>query len=414
MYFHPEPVGIAPMATDLAKYLAEAGWDVTVVAGMPKLPAWEPYEGFQGRWLMRNSTTAGAKIIRTWIYIPEKPKVGLMKAWRRVLFDTSIAVSGFPAALTQGRPDIILTLTPPLQLAAAAIALKKFWRCPIVNWIQDIVPDAALSVGMMKEGAMIRLARKLENFVYREVDHIAVISEGFIGNLEGKGVPSEKISVITNWADIRRFDEVTPTDRRAQRAALGVGEKDFVLMHAGSLAAKQVMENVVRAMKLMEDQRDVHVFFLGDGIRKRALQEEVARLSVPRITFLPTTTGDAFIHKLRAADLLIVNQSRELVDALVPSKLLTYLPAQKPVIAAVNKLSEAARFVEKSRCGLLVEPEVPEAFAKATFLLKNQPEECAEMGRRGDQFVRQNFAKPAVLKQFEDLLIRFAGPADRF
>ncbi len=407
MYFHPEPVGIAPMATDLADFLAENGWDVTVVAGMPKLPAWEVYEGFRGKWLQREKR-GKVNLIRTWVYVPEKPKTGLMKASRRVLHDCSIALTAFPFALSGGRPDVILTISPPLQLPAMGIFLKKWWRCPVVNWIQDIVPDAALNVGMMQEGRMIRMARKLEQFVYRNVDRIAVISEGFENNLIAKGVPKEKLFLLTNWADVHRFG--IPSERNRFREQLGVRPNDFVMIHAGSLAAKQVMENVVRAMKLLEAHRDIYFFMLGDGIRKAAIQEEIQKLNAPRCHFLPTTTGPDYVNLLRAADLLVLNQSQDLVDALVPSKLLTYLPAERPVIAAVNEKSEAARFVRKSGCGIVVEAEAPEQFAAGVIQMKNLPDsERSRMAAEGNCFVRKQYEKNVVLNRLEAFLQQLAS-----
>lgn len=393
------------MATGLADHLSGQGWDVTVLTGVPKMPDWRIYPEYRGRLIVRERR-GRIDLVRTWVYVPQKPKQGVMKAWRRILSDTSMGAVPLPVALTLPRPDVIISITPPLQMAAAAIALKKIWRCPLINWVQDIVPDAALNVGMMKPGLAVSLGRKLEQFVYRHSDRIAVISPGFAANLRAKGVPAAKLCLLTNWTDLSQFD--CADSREEVRRSLGVQPDDFVLMHAGSMALKQMLENVVRAMKLLEGQRDIHLFLVGGGSRKEAIERETARLGVPRVTFLPAASGAAYVNILRAADLLILNQSRDLVDSLVPSKLLTYLPAQKPVIAAVNSASEAARFIAASGSGVVVEPENPRSFADAVLDLKHRPADCARMGAEGSRFVRDNFARETVLDRFSEDLRRLA------
>jgi colanic acid biosynthesis glycosyl transferase WcaI len=400
MYFSPEPVGIAPMATDLAEYLAGLGWDVTVVAGMPKLPAWEAYEGYRGKWFLRE-TRGRVKVLRARIYIPKKPAAGQMPAWRRVLHDSSVVVSGVPLALTTGRPDLLLSISPPLQLAAAAIGLSAVWRCPVVNWIQDIVPDAALNVGMMREGFAVRLARRLERFVYDHADRLAVIAEGLRSNLLKKGVPAEKISLATNWADEAPFEG--PFDRQQVRAEWGVGAGDFVLMYGGSFAAKQVLENVVRAMKLLDGHPHIRCFLVGDGIRKSAIRDEIAK-SGARVSVVDLAGPVEYGRMLRAADLLILNQSRDLIDALIPSKLLTYLLAERPVVAAVNEASEAAEFMRAAGCGRLVEPEDPGALAETILQMRAAPDELRRMGESGRRYVLGRYTKDIVLSRFAEFL----------
>ena len=107
---------------------------------------------------------------------------------------------------------------------------------------------------------------------------------------------------------------------------------------------------------------------------------------------------------MRAADLLILNQSRDLVDALIPSKLLTYLPSERPVLAAVHTDSEAARFLLQSGSGVVIEPENPQAFADAVLALQSNPEQRRQLGEAGNRFVRRHYGKAELLKRFEQVL----------
>lgn len=401
MYYAPEPMGIPPMVTQLADYLAAHDWQVRVVTCAPKMPGWAFYGGYRNR-LFQRQTIGRVDVVRTWLYLPAKPSNGRMPARQRILHDSSYFFSSLPAALLSGKADVILAVTPPLQAAAAAVWLGRLWQRPVVQWLQDIVPDAAVNVGMLQEGTALRLGRALERWVYRGVHRIGVIAEGFRANLERKGVPPAKLELLPNWTDPERFD--TPSGRDAMRARLGFASGDFVLMHTGSMSAKQVLENVLRAMHLLAGHANIHCVLAGDGIRKEALVAEAATLQIPRLRFLDTVPDAEYADLLRAADLLILNQTRDLVDALVPSKLLTYLPSQRPVLAAVHAGSEAARFLLQSGSGVVIPPEDPQAFADAVLALEAQPAQRRAMGDAGDRYVRQHYGKAQLLARFEAVL----------
>lgn len=396
MCYWPEPTGIGPMATDLAESLAARGWKITVVTGFPLMPDWQiqrPYRRKIYQREMRNDT----EIFRSWVYCPRRPRAGVMKTWKRILFDSTLVLTATLTLLSRKRPDVIVAIGPPLQTGFASLFLKWLWHRPVLYWMQDIVPDAAVNVGMMREGLALKLARRMERAVYEGVDRIGIISEGFRTNLLAKSVPARKQAFLPNWADARVFDR-TPFD-----PAPGLRRKDFIVMHAGSMGAKQCLGNVLRAARNIEDE-SIRLVLLGGGNCADAIKAEAGRLKLRRVTFLPTAGQDDYVNALRAADVLLINQAGAIVDALVPSKLLTYLLAEKPVLAAVSGSSETARFVRDAQCGLVVEPDDPAALASGIMRLKRNPAERTQMGAAGAAFVRDRFDKAVLLERFAGVL----------
>jgi glycosyltransferase involved in cell wall biosynthesis len=328
-----------------------------------------------------------------------------MAAWRRVLFDCSFAVTASVLAIGLTRPDVVVVVSPPLQTALPALVLKAWWRRPVFLWVQDIVPDAAVGAGMMKAGNWLRLAQSIERFVYRSVDQIGVIAPGFLDNLSMKGVPRTKAVEVPNWADLSRFR--TTVDREAVRRDLGYGRDDFIVVHAGSVAAKQCLENAVRAMKVIDPKRGVHLLVIGDGSRLAAVQDEVERLGVSRVRFLPPVTGPPFVELLRAADALLLNQCKGVTDMLIPSKLLSYLPSGKPIIAAVNTSSEAARFLKQAGCAVIVVADDPDALARGIARLQDDASLRDRLSTSGTRYVA-GLDRGTVLPRFIEVLSNLA------
>ncbi|MGV0029441.1 glycosyltransferase, partial [Phormidesmis priestleyi] len=108
--YYPEPIGIAPLMTELAEGLVKRGHEVRVVTAMPNYPERQIYEGYRGK-LYVNEYKNGVQIQRSYVWI--RPQPNLLD---RVLLDASFVVSSFLPALFGWRPDVILSTSPSLPV----------------------------------------------------------------------------------------------------------------------------------------------------------------------------------------------------------------------------------------------------------------------------------------------------------
>src|ERR1700751_1170854 len=158
--YAPEKTASAPLTTDLCRYLTAAGHSVSVVTTFPHYPHWRVWQGFRGHFYSKQ-TIDGVCVYRILNYIPKRPT-----PLKRVLYYASFGIQALLPALASGRPDLIVCVTPPLELSISASILKLVWRVPFVLWIKDLVPDIAIQLGMLKNPLIISLARRLEDFAY--------------------------------------------------------------------------------------------------------------------------------------------------------------------------------------------------------------------------------------------------------
>lgn len=142
--YHPEPIGIAPLITELAEGLVKRGYEVRVVTAMPNYPQRQIYKEYRGK-LYFTEHCNGVKIQRSYVWI--RPRVSLLD---RLLLEVSFVVTSFFHALMGKRPDIILLTAPP----CLSPYRRRFWgwlrQTPIVLNLQDILPEAAVHVGLLK------------------------------------------------------------------------------------------------------------------------------------------------------------------------------------------------------------------------------------------------------------------------
>lgn len=393
--YYPEPIGIAPLMTELAEGLVRLGHEVRVVTGMPNYPQRQIYEGYRDKFYC-TETRNGVLIQRSFIWV--KPKPSLLD---RLLLDGSFVVSSFFQALRGWRPDVILLTVPPLPVCLPAALLGTVYNCPIVLNVQDILPEAAVHVGLLRSKTMIRILEGLEKFSYRTAHTISVIADGFVDNLVNKGVPAQKIACIPNWVDTQ-FIRPLDKEENAFRKAHGLDGK-FVIMYSGNIALTQGLETVVEAAVRLQQHSDIAFVIVGEPGAIAKLQEYCTTCGVTNVHLLPFQPRAKLPEMLAAADVGLIVQKHNVVSFNMPSKTQVLLASGRAIVASVPSTGSAAKAIEKSRGGIVVAPENPEALAASVLELYQNPELAERLGYQGRQFAVERYSFEQALSQYESL-----------
>jgi colanic acid biosynthesis glycosyl transferase WcaI len=252
---------------------------------------------------------------------------------------------------------------------------------------------------MLSENSLaVRLARALERFVYRSARGIGVICDGFKHNLIAKGVPPDKIVVMPDYIDL---EFMHPLERNnGFREQHSIKTDDFLVMYSGSVAAKQGLITLIEAAYELRDQSNIIFFLIGEGPYLTELKQRAGQLSLHNLRFLPLQPRDGLAQQLAAADVLVITQKRAVTDIVFPGKLLYYMAAGRPILAAVSSDSETGRFVHEKQVGVVVPPEDPKSLAEAiSRLYKNG---IGLFGQNGRRVAEEQFDRRIVLRRFCD------------
>jgi colanic acid biosynthesis glycosyl transferase WcaI len=393
--YYPEPIGIAPLMTELAEGLVKRGHEVRVITAMPNYPQRQIYEAYRGK-LYTTEERNGVTIQRSYVWI--KPKPNLVD---RILLDSSFVLTSFFQALRGWRPDLILLTVPPLPVSVPAALLGWLHNCPIVLNVQDILPEAAVHVGLIKNKIMIRVLESLERFAYRTAHTVSVIADGFVDNLERKGVPSSKITCIPNWVDVNFIKPLSKEDNAFRKAHKLEGK--FVVQYSGNIALTQGLETVVKAAAHLRDVPEIAFVIVGESKAIAQLKEQCKACGAENVVLLPFQPREKLPEMLAAADVGLIVQKQNVVSFNMPSKTQVLLASGRPVIASVPSTGSAAKAIEKSRGGVVVEPENPEALAHQILELYKNPVQAELLGKQGRQYAIERYSFEQALNQYEAL-----------
>src|ERR671919_558886 len=394
--FAPEPTGIAPVSTVLSDALVERGWEVDVVASHPHYP--DPRWGVR-RWPYRQRR-GDVRLLRLPLLI------GRDSARQRLLQEMSIVSSYLAATPVLGppllrKPDVLLVVSPPFPALLAAVINGRLRGLPWVYWMHDLLPDGAVSTGLLDEDSpILRASRWLEREAYEECDAVAVLSQAFADNVLSKGVPPEKVELIYDPAT-RPFPDLGADGRGAPK------EGEIKILSMGNIGLTQGLAPLVAAFERSDEiaRRGVKLVITGNGV---AVDDVQAEIRSDRVQYLGLVSDERLEHELRSATLALVSQSYTGAEFNLPSKLMNFMAYGLPIVAAVNPAGETARLVDRAEAGWVADSSDPDLFPRTVVAAIDHRDELRRRAKAARGYAEENFCTRAFADSFDRLLRQVA------
>ena len=214
--YAPEITGIAPHNVALCEFLRERGGDdVEMVTTFAYYPAWRKSAEDRHQ-LFRTDVINGVPVHRCWHFVPAR-----VSAWKRIIHEATFVFTSTLRMLSLKRPDVYVIASPPLLLGMAAWLVSRIKGAPFVFHVQDLQPDAAVGLGMLRAGWFTRALYWLEAFAYKHATRVSGISEEILDAFRRKGVPEEKLILFPNAIALPADNEIPRAESSAQNMVLG-------------------------------------------------------------------------------------------------------------------------------------------------------------------------------------------------
>ncbi|MFE2618353.1 glycosyltransferase family 4 protein, partial [Micromonospora chalcea] len=235
---------------------------------------------------------------------------------------------------------------------------------------------------------------------------VAVSSPSMGDLVRARGVEPARVRTVLNWTDERIF---RPTQAGPAVRQLVRRDDRCVVMHAGTIGARQGLETAVRAAAALGDRMDL--VLVGSGPQERRVRGLAADLGADNVRFVERRSAVDMPQLYAAADYqLVAQRDRPELRGSVPAKLQAALSCAAPVVASAG--GETAELVERARAGLSCPPEDWAALADRFWLAAAIPVAARiDMGRRGRGVYLREMSMRAGVDRIEALLHEAAGMA---
>lgn len=403
--YWPDETGIAGFSTGRAEYLASQGHIVSICTAPPYYPQWKVPTNYR-RWWFQREERAGVTIFRCPLYVPAR-----VTALRRIVHEASFIASAALRSMFVKKPDVLVVVSPPLGLAVLAALLAWWWRVPYLFDVQDLQPDAALDLGMVKPGLFTKLLFAVERLGYRRAGAVSTITDAMRARIVSKGTSPTKVHRLALWAEPALFMLQQEADDPEIREELGLGDA-FLILHVGNMGVKQGLDVVLYAANQTPPDSNVRYVLVGDGAVRSALESRAQQLGLSNVSIISLLPREKFQRLLATAQVCLVSQQGSVADIVFPSKVLTLLAAAKPVIASVTPASEVATVIAVAGAGVVVPPEDPAALVAAVLQLQTNREQRLKSGNAGRVFARERWERERTLSSFADVVSSLAVGAE--
>jgi len=208
------------------------------------------------------------------------------------------------------------------------------------------------------------------------------------------------LRVIPNWASIEELPVRPKTNAWAK--ANGLADK-FCFLYSGTIGMKHNPELLVRLALAYRDRPDVAIVVVSEGVRAEWLKQFKATLGLEGLRILPFQAYADVPDVMGAADVLVALLDHEAATYSVPSKVLAYHCAGRPLLLAVPSNNLVSRIVRSSQSGIVVDPMDEDGFLAAAETLRTSPELCERYGNNALAYARKTFDLDRITDRFESL-----------
>lgn len=394
--YPPEIRSVANMCRELADDLTARGHTVTVLTTWPR---YNLQDGVTSGQFKEDMQEGKVRVIRVKTLPLHKVNYAIRGLAQITL---PILLARALRRLVREKMEAVIVYSPPLALARVGVMVKKQQGARFLLNVQDVFPQNAIDLGILRNRFAIAYLERIEKRAYRDADAITTCTEGARQFLtDKKGVAPGKVTAVYNWVDTHLHESTRPTGIFRTRFGL---EGKMIILFAGILGPSQGLDFAIEVARKLIDISDLVFLILGDGTEKQKLQAMVSKYNLTNVQFGDFISLADYGALLKEVDVGLMTLKVDCKTPTIPGKFFGFAASSLPVLAFLNKESEGHRVIAQGHCGYAIVPEDPQEGATLVRRMYADRRGLVALGKNGYNYVNANFSKAVCIGNIEQLL----------
>lgn len=387
--FFPESTAIGLYSTQLAQYLETQGAYIEVITAFPYYPQWEIAENYKRKPTFLKEKLGSINIYRYKQYTPANPTF-----LKRIIHIIDFTFGSFINLWKIKECDIVISIVPFTSSGFLGYIQKKRFKAKSWIHIQDFEFDAAFQSGLAKSNhkkpsLIYRLLMAVERSVYNKADKVSTISHLMLQKLNSKTKTTTYF--LPNWIDEKQIDPSISKQHPYLKTS------KFKILYSGNIGDKQDWKFFMEFLNEIDPNR-FEVVLVGDGSMRKQLEKDIAPFK--NVSLYPPVPYEELSDLLCSADVHFLFQKEEVLDTVMPSKILGMMASAKPSIITGHPNSEVKKVIEESNGGFYISGSNLQEVLKSLETICLQKEKALQIGIKAREYVVNNFAKDKILSRF--------------
>jgi len=394
-FFYPEDTAIGLYTTQFSKFLSEIGYEVKIITGFPNYPQWKIREEYKNYPSFYVENMGDVEIIRYKHYVPEK-----VTFKGRILMMLSLFYGTLRNLNKIKETDLVICIVPFTISILPALLLSKFKKAKLWVHVQDFEFDLALDSGIINNksylskivnSVIILFERKMLN----ASNIVSSISFSMLSKIKEKSCHKEPY-YFPNWVS---FSKINP-EISSKHPLINSGK--FTLLYSGNIGEKQDWAFLEKLCEIINPDENIEIVIVGDGGFKDNLKLKLESYNF--VKFFNPVPYEELNDLLCSADVHFLFQKTDVINTIMPSKILGMMASNKPSIISGNKDSEVLTIVNQSKGGFYFSENNILLVYETILLLKNNPIISKSTGDNARNYIISKFEENKILEDFNNKL----------
>lgn len=391
--YYPEDTAIGLYTTLFAKHLKSKGFAVNIITGFPYYPQWQILDSYKEKEIFHQEEIDGIHVFRYKIYIPNKVNfIGRIKMMISFIKGAIRNISKVK------NTDLVICIVPFTFSIIPAYLLSKKRKAKLWIHIQDFEFDLAFETGIFNTPFTSLFKKsffRIERLLLNKSDIISTISFNMIDKTLKKTKKTNKeIFYFPNWVSA---EKINPNKYNHHNY---INKNKFTILYSGNIGQKQNWHVFVDLCKFIKEEDNIEILIVGNGSYLKELKLLCTKFNFVR--FFEPVPFNELNNLLCSANMHFLFQKTDVIDTVMPSKILGMMASEKPSIVTGNDDSEVKKVFNESNCGYFLSENKSSKIYSLILKLKNNPSLSKDFGISGRNYVLANYSEEIILNNFSN------------
>lgn len=337
-------------------------------------------------------------------------KTNLLEKGISTLMLESKFKSGIQKYFSDVKFDLVLYSTPPITLQKAVEFVKYRDQAKTYLLLKDIFPQNAVDLGLLKtsgiKGLIYKYFRSKEERLYKISDYIGCMSNANVEFLlkNNPSIPSEIVEVCPNSIELIDID-ISEQEKKEIREKYNLPIDKTIFIYGGNLGKPQGIDFLIDCIRANEDNNNSYFFIVGSGTEFGKLENYFEREKPKNAMLRNQLPRNDYELLANTCDVGLIFLDKRFTIPNFPSRLLSYMQASMPVLAATDINTDIGKVIESGSFGYWCESVDVDKFNQLVNKLCDEKLRMG-LGRNARDYLEEHYSAKnsyeIIIKHFKN------------